>query len=230
MIGGFWSVCFVTVFQGSLLVIILFRAIIAWFASNFISALSYYCHLQEYSNVCLLPSRKIPLTIAILFAIFSFVLICGSSWATCSNVGHFPFRKKPGNFGGSKGGFSDWQKVVPFGRKPRKVAVPDHGPGTDTNYEKRVNGTQNSVRKFQPGKWAHLFRFFTFCGNFPMGRTDKTCSIYRPPEIPEMLTKWKVPITICIDWVPHPHSNDWQHKKTQNLFEVFKMCSAVQRI
>ena len=35
-----------------------------------------------------------------------------------------------------------------------------------------------SVRKFQPGKRAHLFRFSTFSGNFPVGRTDKTCSIY----------------------------------------------------
>ena len=69
------------------------------------------------------------------------------------------------------------------------------GPGTGTNYEKRVNGTRNSVRKFQPGKRAHLFRFSTFSGNFPVGRTDETCSIYRQPEIPEILTKWKRPIS-----------------------------------
>ena len=67
------------------------------------------------------------------------------------------------------------------------------GPGTGTNYEKSVNGTRNSVRKFQPGKRAHLFRFSTFSGNFPVGRTDETCSIYRQPEIPEILTKWKAP-------------------------------------
>ena len=47
--------------------------------------------------------------------------------------------------------------------------------------------------KFQPGKRAHLFRFSTFSGNFPVGRTDETCSIYRQPEIPEILTKWKAP-------------------------------------
>ena len=52
------------------------------------------------------------------------------------------------------------------------------GPGTGTNYEKRVNGTRYSFRKFQPGKRAHLFRFSTFSGNFPVGRTDETCSIY----------------------------------------------------
>ena len=45
-------------------------------------------------------------------------------------------------------------------RKPRYVAVPDRGPGTGTNYEKRVNGTRNSARKFQPGKRAYLFRFY----------------------------------------------------------------------
>ena len=56
---------------------------------------------------------------------------------------------------------------------------PCRGPGTGTDYEKRVNGTRNSVRKFHTGKWAHLFRFSTFSGNFPVGRTDETCSIYR---------------------------------------------------
>ena len=44
---------------------------------------------------------------------------------------------------------------------------------------RNVNGTRHSVRKFQPGKRAHLFRFSTFSGNFPVGRTDETCSIYR---------------------------------------------------
>ena len=54
------------------------------------------------------------------------------------------------------------------------------GPGTGTiNSEKRVNGTRNSVRKFQPEKRAYLFRFSTFSGNFPVGRTDETCSVYR---------------------------------------------------
>ena len=60
---------------------------------------------------------------------------------------------------------------------------------------RNVNGTRQSVRKFQPGKRDHLFRFSTFSGNFPVGRTDETCSIYRraEPEIPEILTKWKAP-------------------------------------
>ena len=44
---------------------------------------------------------------------------------------------------------------------------------------RNVNGTRHSVRKFQPGKRAHLFRFSTFSGNFPVGRADETCSIYR---------------------------------------------------
>ena len=44
---------------------------------------------------------------------------------------------------------------------------------------RNVNGTRDSVRKFQPGKRAHLFRFSTFSGNFPVGRTDEMCSIYR---------------------------------------------------
>ena len=44
---------------------------------------------------------------------------------------------------------------------------------------RNVNGTRDSLRKFQPGKRAHLFRFSTFSGNFPVARTDETCSIYR---------------------------------------------------
>ena len=44
---------------------------------------------------------------------------------------------------------------------------------------RNVNGTRHSVRKFQPGKRAHLFRFSTFSGNFPVGRAYETCSIYR---------------------------------------------------
>ena len=43
---------------------------------------------------------------------------------------------------------------------------------------RNVNGTRHSVRKFQPGKLTHLFRFSTFSGNFTVGRTDETCSIY----------------------------------------------------
>ena len=44
---------------------------------------------------------------------------------------------------------------------------------------RNVNGTRHSVRKFHPGKRDHLFRFSTFSGSFPVGRTDETCSIYR---------------------------------------------------
>ena len=47
---------------------------------------------------------------------------------------------------------------------------------------RNVNGTRHSVRKFQPGKQAHLFRFSTFSGDFPVGRTDETCSIYDRTE------------------------------------------------
>ena len=71
------------------------------------------------------------------------------------------------------------KKVVPFGRKPRYVA---RCPTVDLELvqtTRNVNGTRHSVGKFQPGKRDHLFRFSTFSGNFPVGRTDETCSIYR---------------------------------------------------
>ena len=34
-------------------------------------------------------------------------------------------------------------------------------------------------KRIQPGKRAHLLRFSTFFGNFPVEPTDKTCSSYR---------------------------------------------------
>ena len=46
-----------------------------------------------------------------------------------------------------------------------------------------VNGTQISIGKFQPGKQDYLFRSSTFSGNFPVGRTKKSCSIYIPTGI-----------------------------------------------
>ena len=64
------------------------------------------------------------------------------------------------------------------------------GPGTGPNYEKGVNGTRNSVRKFQQGKRAHLFRFSTFSGwDEPTKRVPFTAE----PKISEILTKWKAP-------------------------------------
>ena len=53
---------------------------------------------------------------------------------------------------------------------------------------RNVNETRHSVRKFQPGKRAHLVRFSTFSGNFPVGRADETVPFTAEPEIPEILT------------------------------------------
>ena len=36
---------------------------------------------------------------------------------------------------------------------------------------------------FQPKKRAYLLRFSTYSGNFPVGRTDETFSIYSRTEI-----------------------------------------------
>ena len=66
--------------------------------------------------------------------------------------GAFHLGKNPGNFGGSKKKNFRLVKVVPFGSKPQYVAVPDRGPGTGTNYEKR--------------KWNTTFR-----SEIPTGKT-----------------------------------------------------------
>ena len=56
---------------------------------------------------------------------------------------------------------------------------------TGRNHEKRVNGTRNAVRNVPTGKQTYLYRFSTFSGNFPVGRTDETFSIYCQTEISE---------------------------------------------
>ena len=104
-----------------------------------------------------------------------------SNWQILSLLkyrGLFPFRKKAEISMGAKVEF-------PIGKKLFHLVV---NPGTSlcptvdlelVQTTRNVNGTRHSVRKFQPGKRDHLFRFSTFSGNFPVGRTDETCSIYR---------------------------------------------------
>ena len=58
---------------------------------------------------------------------------------------------------------------------------------------RNVNGTRHSVRKFQPGKRAHLFDFPLFLGIFQWDEPTKRVPFAAEPEIPEILTKWKAP-------------------------------------
>ena len=76
------------------------------------------------------------------------------------------------------------------------MAVPDRGPGTGTNYEKRVSGTRNSVWKFQPGKRGHLLDFPLSLGIFQWDEPTKRVPFTAEREIPEILTKWpwKAPV------------------------------------
>ena len=46
--------------------------------------------------------------------------------------------------------------------------------------------------------------FPLFLGIFQWDELTKHVPVTAQLEIPEMLTKWKVPITICINWVPQP--------------------------
>ena len=55
--------------------------------------------------------------------------------------------------------------------------------GTGDKDEKSVNGTQISIGKFPPGKRDYLFRNSVFSGNFPVERTEKSCSIYNSTGI-----------------------------------------------
>ena len=68
--------------------------------------------------------------------------------------------------------------------------MPDRGPGTGTNYEKR-NGTRHSVRKLQPGKRAPFLDFPLFLGIFQWDEHTKRVPFTAEPEIPEILTNGK---------------------------------------
>ena len=69
------------------------------------------------------------------------------------------------------------------------------GPGTGTNYEKRVNGRrkipfENSSRENGPT----FLNFPLFLGIFQWDETTKRVPFTTEPEIPEILTKWKRPL------------------------------------
>ena len=77
---------------------------------------------------------------------------------------------------------------------------------------RNVNGTRHSVRKFQPGKQAHLFRFsFFFLGIFQWAELTKRVPFTAEPEITEILTKWKAPIVFSFSW---GHFNSQEKLKT----------------
>ena len=95
------------------------------------------------------------------------------------SCGRFPFRKKnPEISVGAKVEFPIGKKLFHFVLNPGTSRCPTVDLEL-VQTTRNVNGTRHSVWKFQPGKRAHLFRFSTFSGNFPVGRADETCSIYR---------------------------------------------------
>ena len=70
--------------------------------------------------------------------------------------------------------------------------MPDRGPGTGTNYEKRKwNTTFRS--EIPTGKTGPPFRFPLFLGIFQWDEPTKRVPFTAEPEIPEILTKWKAP-------------------------------------
>ena len=56
---------------------------------------------------------------------------------------------------------------------------------------RNVNGTRDSVRKFQNG--ATFLDFPLFLGIFQWDEPTKRVPFTTEPEIPEILTKWKAP-------------------------------------
>ena len=109
-------------------------------------------------------------------------------------MGRFPFKKKKTEIlVGAKVEF-------PIGKKLFHMVVnlgTSLCPTVDLELvqtTRNVNGTRDSVRKFQPGKRAHLFRFSTFLGIFQWDEPTKRVPFTAEPEIPEILTKWKAPM------------------------------------
>ena len=58
---------------------------------------------------------------------------------------------------------------------------------------RNVNGTRDSVRKFQPGNGTTFLDFPLFLGIFQWDEPTKRVPFTAKPEIPEILTKWKAP-------------------------------------
>ena len=110
---------------------------------------------------------------------FSWCSVRGLFIYFAGNLGRFPFRKKTRKF--------RWKQKWNF-RLVKSWSILTLNPGTSrcptvdlelVQTTRKVNGTRHSVRKFQPGKRAHLSGFSTFSGNFLVGRAYETCSIYR---------------------------------------------------
>ena len=59
---------------------------------------------------------------------------------------------------------------------------------------RNVNGTRHSVRKFQPGKRDHLFRFPLFLGIFQWDEPTKRVPFTAEPEIPDFWLNGKRPL------------------------------------
>ena len=117
--------------------------------------------------------------------------------------GRFPFRKKTPEISmGAKVEF-------PIDKKLFHLVV--RGPGTSrcptvdlelVQTTRNVNGTRHSVRKFQPGKRAHLFRFSTFSGNFSVGWTDRKFWLNgKRPGLSRFFSLWRTCKWLCVYFI-----------------------------
>ena len=106
---------------------------------------------------------------------------CASGWHRWSG-GAFHLGKNPEISVVAKMEFPIGNKLFHLVVNPGTWRWLGGGPTVDLELvqtTRNVNGTRHSVRKFQPVKRDHLFRFSTFSGNFPVRWTDETCSICR---------------------------------------------------
>ena len=110
-------------------------------------------------------------------------------------MGAFHLGKKPEISVGTKVEFPIGKKLFHLVINPGTSRYPTVGLEL-VQTTKNVNGTRHSLRKFQPGKRAHLFRFSTFLGIFRWDEPTKRVPFTAEPEIPEFLTKWKAPNVI----------------------------------
>ena len=105
--------------------------------------------------------------------------------------------------------------------------MPDCGPGTGTNYEKRVNGTRNSVRKFQPGKRAHLLTGAFHSTKIPVWNFGNfTCSMER--YIPVAQTRSKPP-RFLFNIVASQHTHNYALKEKSKYCLYPKEHSTVEK-
>ena len=90
--------------------------------------------------------------------------------------------------------------------------MPDGGPGTGTNYEKRKWNTtfRSEIPTGETGPPFYIFHLFW---EFSRGMSRRNVFHTAEPEIPEIWTKWKAPFVSNFSLVPRENEDNGYAKQ-----------------